>query len=441
MANVEQDDLDNDGVGDRCDCHSCQIEEFSSSGGLVAGVEAAYDMSNENAFDRWGNLTYERSQEGGSFWTSFYSNFAYDTQGNITMEQSYSTDYDMNDSGYEYHYRYDNYGNLVYSSEYVRWSRYEEDSDYSWSTYEYNTHEQLIKRSNYKYSNTQPEFWQEYAYDAQGRQSSVSIYSGDGRLSRQTDTSYNERGDIIAEITMDGSGKVLSGTRHEYRYDANGHQILAFHSDLNGQITGGWEYRYDEGSRLIWSAQRSQGGLVSWKMEYRYGPSGQIESKRTRNNHAAIVEAWDYRYDSAGQQLSETRVDANGKISSKKEWRYANGHTIMEISSEYYHSQPSHSEFIYEYDQAGQLIKTVAYYSTSRQEWTYHYDDQVIHANYRVYNVSGALQNSINYTTDYFNNLLSADDYEYSWHHSRAPGCSPWVKSSFCNSIDCFVGW
>jgi hypothetical protein len=453
LANLDQSDQDGDDAGDSCDCYACNISDWidvSSDYYPSPAIEGSpinpcndgnFRRSGrfitEYFFDKWGNLVWLSNYGYGSY-DDASEEFSYDEQGNLTAHSFASGDINDGNSYFsQENYAYDQRGNLQESSSFYQPSKYEEDRQFSRSTYEYDAKDRLIRIFCYDDDLSTPQLCVEYGYDEQNRCNLVTFYHADGTISQQRATEYNENGDITREVTYDQAGNILTGVRYEYLYWPNGQGVRRIQADLAGNIASGWEDRYNDRKQQIWQAYLGNGGKTISKEEYFYDATGRVWKVIYRQANGAVSTSWEYEFDSQGRNLSKTQYDSTHALKSKVEWVYDHEHLIYVNSSDYRMAPPLRKELAYEYNRNGELIKIIAYGNPRlewrqladpdgnfikivqsgdlREEWTCRNVGEAISGDYNAYNSTGDIFRSGSYWHEYY----------------RAPGCASSVSANF----------
>ena len=229
-----------------------------------------------------------------------------------------------------------------------------------------------------------------YEYDLAGRMLSVTDASGN-----QTVMTYDSNGNMLTSTDAEGNKTV-------YTYDAYG-RVLSM-TDPNGNVTTYDEY--DVNGNCLQSTLPN--GLV---VTHTYDALGRLIKSVT--GEISIL----YTYDAAGRVTSYTdaeghvftmQYDANGNTVSMTD---ANGDTIQQNTYDAVNQLTMTEDILgvqtkYEYNQVGQILKTVENLNTTREKTTeYTYDDAG-----RLLSSTDAENGTASYEYDGFGNITAMVD-------------------------------
>ena len=207
------------------------------------------------------------------------------------------------------------------------------------------------------YENGESSSNEEYRYDSAGNNIEYKYIScdNDGNTIEFVHTiwEYDSAGNEIGYVTYDENGNIER--RKECEYDANGNQTKEIYYDKDDKIQRKTEKEYDAAGNVINSE--------------RYGSD--VNYCRNRDT---------YTYDEYGKQIIHVAY-RDGKITEKCKYEYdENGNIIKTVI--YKNTVAIDYWFEYEYDENGRLIKFVRYESDGTaglwDEYEYDENDNVI---------------------------------------------------------------
>ncbi len=159
------------------------------------------------------------------------------------------------------------------------------------------------------------------------------------------------------------------------------------------------EYNYDASNRLIsiYSSKHfatdDDAGVVAEKHLYKYNTAGILEQMTlVKNNRDTTL------YFFEADESGNVAIEKNSKTSELYYYYYDNKKRLTDIVHSYSFQKKLFTEYMFEYNAAGQVVKMVtsekegAYFFT----WRYHYEDG-LRMNERCYSKEGRIMGSVEY--------------------------------------------
>lgn len=206
-------------------------------------------------------------------------------------------------------------------------------------------------------------------YDELGRMSGVTTYDAEGNQTSHGDYLYDEEGNMIQEpIRMSFD----LNTDNEEVYNGKVECILAREYDTSGNIT--YE-RLESWHKASWSRGNES--------TYEYDATGkQIRSDYVNyySDGSEYKSYCTYEYDASDHKIKETRYNMDGTLFSYTIFEYNSAGSV--IREETYYNSPYEGRIIlewyktYEYDEAGHQTQEIQYYGNEQQFSSFYEYDQ-----------------------------------------------------------------
>ena len=310
----------------------------------------------EYEYDGLGNQTgYIHYYEDGSFHNSKYRQ-EYDDRGKMTKYISYNDDSSLN---YWYENEYDSEGKQIKSITYKA-----DGSIDSWSEYEYDSEGNRVKWIKYNaYGSILS--WSEYEYDSAGNQTKENQYSSHGTLRSWEEREYDSVGYLIKSSGYNSNNNDYWW--YEYEHDSAGNLTKSIRYQLGGSLDSWSEYGYDrEGNQVKWIDYNADGSISRW-----YGDEYDSEGKKIKSisyHEDGSVDWWcECEYNSVGNTTQETFYDADGHICAWEKYEYDSRGNKTKQS--YWHEEGNTQEYVWKYDNMGNLAKYMEYRRGELYEW------------------------------------------------------------------------
>lgn len=190
-------------------------------------------------------------------------------------------------------------------------------------------------------------------YDKNGNAVEVINYKSDGKVSSRHEYKYDQQNRKIEynqyQVPMNGSELKLS-FKQTFTYDSNGNKKseLGFDGKMPYKIT--YSYSDDGKQSEILKYNSANSVEEKWTFEHKgnvttvfvYKPIGKLEKKIVR------------KYDSNSNLVYEATINSANKELGRTTFEY-DSKGVLKSKSEYYSGNLS-ATYVYEYDNAGQLI-------------------------------------------------------------------------------------
>ncbi len=185
----------------------------------------------------------------------------------------------------------------------------------------------------------------EYIYDENDYPAETISYYGSGKEEDHGWHHYDESGHLLSErwvsengishgvkeLTYDTSGNLLTETHYdqdgiysltECAYDRKGNKTQEKFTHYKSASQSYMKtYKYDAKGRLIREEEQdAEGRVTTWK-EYKYNKRCQL-IRETSSVYTTDRIIWEYEYDRHGNRVKETRVDENGAELKHFEYEY-----------------------------------------------------------------------------------------------------------------------
>lgn len=246
-----------------------------------------------------------------------------------------------------------------------------------------------------------------YIYDESGSMLKQTSYAADGSRESSIEYEFDENGVSTKSVSYDADGNIIESTEYAENgfgwttYDADGNEISSYLS----------EDEFDDNGNQIKSTYHQSdlydGSLETfdWVTEYEYDDNNrQTKMISYEEDGSTIQYIYEYAYDSAGNCITETKYDADGTVSSTKDKEYDSDNNIIK-ETETNADGTGYMLTEYEYDSRGNQIKVSTSYnydyynSSSVSEYEYDINDRQVR---QTYYSDGALQSI---------NCMEYDDY------------------------------
>lgn len=280
---------------------------------------------------------------------------------------------------------------------------YNSDGGYSITEYDNDNHE--TGRKSYD-ADGALKSWTEYTYE--DSQKWERTYDASGVLTVCRQTRYNGNGDVLEELTTDGSGEL--NYKYEYQYDTNGAKTGRIYTyvssyDNSRRITT-YDANDNEVSQKVYSAD---GTLTEWT-DYVYADNEKREN--TYDADGTLTSYVIFRYDDAGNRLSDETYNADGQLSYKTEYHYdasgkESGSTFIFCSP--YDGSTTVTERDANYNALSEKVYNADGSLRERTTYTYTANSKVG----KTYDASGKLTSESNYFYDANGNHTGHIDTKY----------------------------
>lgn len=165
-----------------------------------------------------------------------------------------------------------------------------------------------------------------YSYDKAGRRTKISLLNG-----VNTDYTYDKAGRLIAVISRNNDGAVISGT--EFTLDKTGNRVT-MKLTLDGKVTN-IKYTFDDAYRLTGEYRTNEAGEAIFNEEFTYDVLGnRVKSVRVDVDNLLNVNAKDSltqiesKYNNANQITERKITYKDGSVNAEKYSYDKNGNTV-----------------------------------------------------------------------------------------------------------------
>ena len=198
--------------------------------------------------------------------------------------------------------------------------------------------------------------WYEYLYDENGNDLLWRSYEADGTWSAWQEC-YYENGNQIYKATYYADGKLKS----EVLKNAAGDILITKGYDENGTVTTWWEHVYNANGVCTHEIFRTPSGKLGH--EYYFNDNGKQICYRSTDKETGAITSWIvYTRDEKDYVVKEAYYDENGYL---KHWyAYENdkdGNAIIYRHYDAYGIITGYREYIYDYSEYGNCVKAIDY--------------------------------------------------------------------------------
>ncbi|MCD8361525.1 MAG: hypothetical protein LUC98_00980 [Lachnospiraceae bacterium] len=259
----------------------------------VNSADSIDDTSYTYSYDENGYLVMSTSLQARENAHTRYTEYSYDSSGNLLSEYSYYTAGNVTS---QTDYSYDSQGNMLSEIS----SNLDGIDEINEWTYDEDGNLRTEKNVNYKSDGTVTETAHTYSYDDEGF-CLTDYYERDGSLVWVEQYSYDDYGNVITidyysdwsdtepdstgtySYVYDENGTILSQTYHdgfgtdlshslitEYSYDSAGNVVSKTDKYLDGTLSKQYTYEYDENGNLIFQGEYPASSSNYLEIEYTY---------------------------------------------------------------------------------------------------------------------------------------------------------------------------
>jgi len=237
----------------------------------------------------------------GDFDRGGYSEYEYDSNGNLLSKISYNADDYM--TGHETH-TYDENGNLLSRISYNA-AGYIIGSETH--AYDENGNETMFKSES-----PGATYWIEYEYNENGQKIFETNYASNGEVEEQVEYVYDQNMEPMEIIQYDGDGNILQRSIHET--DAKGNVTSISLCKPNGEIEEREDRTYDKSGNVLtvkYFANSRHGWDMGYSIECAYDKDGNMIKKIIYNEEGDIYEWTEYEYQSVKKYRPPENYDPN----------------------------------------------------------------------------------------------------------------------------------
>ncbi len=160
-------------------------------------------------------------------------------------------------------------------------------------------------------------------------------------------------------FTLDSNGKPIDGEKlSTLNYNSNGFLTETIIYSLDGTVKDKYTYEYDKNGRRIKTSRYSDGQLLN-SYKYDYNEFGNKIKAYSYNPAGELEEYYLYKYDGEGNLVEEDWFSASGEKIYSVENDYDDG--VKTRTSTYDKNNDLIFEYVFKYDQKGNIIEEIKY--------------------------------------------------------------------------------
>lgn len=239
----------------------------------------------------------------------------------------------------------------------------------------------------------------------------VEVYDTSGSCYKRIKYSYDEKGNLIEEITEFCYSDPVSVFIERYSYDDYGNLLKA--TDEDGNLNYSFEYTYDDAGNIL--TQTPIGSNSLSRSEYSYDSMGKMTSERTYYSNGSPLSC--STYDKNGKMLTCESYNEDGTVQSRTEYAYdEHGNSIIESRES--NGTVEKLEFKIEYNEWGKYTSVTTFYNGCADlNIEYRYDERGYLTNLSTSDSNGEYSGGVEFTRDKNGNatqtVTSYHDYGY----------------------------
>lgn len=210
------------------------------------------------------------------------------------------------------------------------------------------------------YRNTETGKWQSSQswsidFDENGNSVERLDFKEDGKLFYKTEYKRNSNNQLVESIVTWPDGK--PGGKTVFIYDSAGNNVNEIKYKPDGSLSEHVIYKYDKNGNKIESGTKKGDTLLMHSTTYKYDNNGKLIQTRIEWKEDENYHIFTCKYDDKGRKIETNELPQDRVEPFRELLKYDEHDNVIEFTSNWMASLPTHIIYNYEYDAQGNWVK------------------------------------------------------------------------------------